>query len=333
MASWKSKVARPISVYVKTIGGWAFLGQSAESLKTLPSDPLKILDGLDKQYDIAVRAYVQNIPEMYRKLAIDQINSGVMAGSRSRLQGEDDDEFALRKKMVQNQVKALTMLINDTDTLTMGWSIDPQKEKNTFIDFSLTALPGTKMSKQFADVSSMKSDFAGFLVPDAAITLNVATKIAPEDADQVVASLKTVRTKVMAELDKDATLDAGGKTAVKEAVGELMDAVLATFESGKIDGGAALLLQPKSLQFVAGAYVADGAALEGSIKKLVKLAQSDPNFPGEVKFDVETYKGIHFHQINVPLPDPQAAAVFGEKLNVFVGMGPKTPTWPSARIA
>ena len=40
-------------------------------------------------------------------------------------------------------------------------------------------------------------------------------------------------------------------------VGEVFDAIKATFESGKIDAGATLNVSDKSMALVVGAYVAD----------------------------------------------------------------------------
>ena len=85
----------------------------------MPKDPTKLFGGLDKSYDVAVRLYVQNVPELYRSLLIDQLRMGVEAGLDSR-RSESDEAYAARKKMVETQIEALTKAINDVDQLTLG---------------------------------------------------------------------------------------------------------------------------------------------------------------------------------------------------------------------
>src|SRR5207245_1048500 len=104
--------------------GWAFLGPSPESLADVPQEPLKLLGSLPRTYEVAVRLYVQNIPDMYRTLAIDQLKAGMQEGL-ARNQDEEDDDYALRKRVVANQVQRLATAIHETDQLTLGWALDP----------------------------------------------------------------------------------------------------------------------------------------------------------------------------------------------------------------
>ncbi len=62
-------------IFAKETGGWGFFGQSPDALAGLPKDPTKLLSGLDKSYDIAVKLHVQNIPDLYRSLLVDQLPS------------------------------------------------------------------------------------------------------------------------------------------------------------------------------------------------------------------------------------------------------------------
>jgi hypothetical protein len=67
----------PQPMFLKQQGAWTFIGQTKESLKELPGQPDQLLEGLNTQYDIAVRAFVQNIPAHFKQMAIGQINSAL----------------------------------------------------------------------------------------------------------------------------------------------------------------------------------------------------------------------------------------------------------------
>ena len=82
--------------------------------------------------------------------------------------GEDEIAFEVRKKMAQAQLKQMEELIKDLDQFTIGWAIDPTA-KTTYLDFSMTAIATSPIAKQFAEMANIKSDYGGFLLPDAAI--------------------------------------------------------------------------------------------------------------------------------------------------------------------
>jgi hypothetical protein len=168
-----------------------------------------------------------------------------------------------------------------------------------------------------------ESSHAGFELPGAAMTLGLTTRMDPSDIDQVNALLDTVKAKAFDEIDKDGDLDTDSKKAkAKDVIGGLIDVIAKTCEAGKLDGGAALVLEPKQMSFVVGGLIAEPKSLETSLRKLVELAEDEPDFP-EVKFDAETYKGIVFHTLSVPVPadEEEARQVLGEKLDVVVGIG------------
>jgi hypothetical protein len=310
-------------VFVKEKNGWAFVGQTTEALESVPKDPTQLFGGLEKSYDVAARLYVQNVPELYRTLLIDQMRMGVEA-SLSRQTDESDEAFESRKKMVATQIEALSKAINDVDQLTLGVALDT-KLKNAHIDLSVSVLPGSDSAKQIAQVQSGTSDFAGFLVPEAAASLNLTAKIEKTQGDQIVTALKTFREQTLKHIEtNDKLTDESSKKLAKEMVGQVFDAIDATIESGKIDAGATLNLSDKAMALVVGAYVADPKPLEDALKKFAKLAEKEPNFPG-IKFDADKHGNVRFHTATIPVPESEEISkVLGTKLDVGVGIGPKS---------
>ena len=328
--------AGPMPLFLKEVEGWAFISQNPEGLAKAPKDPTKLLGGLDKQYDVAIRLGVQNIPEAFRQLAIDQIKLGV-EGGLDQLPNETDEQYETRSKLTEKQMDALATMINELNDVTLGFSIDQQGRK-TFFDFSMTAIAGSKTAKQFASSGSKGSKLAGFVMPDAVASLHINSTSEPgaEDLDQFAAMFKNLRAQVENEIDKEGGLgDEKVKGVVKGVVAEVMDVVEATVKKGRMNGGAVVVGEgPFSL--VAGGFVADGSKLEDAVKKLVELAKKEPDFP-EVKINAETYKDLRFHTVAIPIPDDedqseilgkalgdpvQAVAAFGKE-SAFVGAGPK----------
>ncbi len=309
-------------IYVKESNTWAYLSTSPEPLATLPKNGGDLFDGLEKTYDIAGRLHVQNVPEVFRTMLIDQLRVGVEAGL-ARQPGESDEAYDTRKKMVETQIDSLTDAINDLDTLTLGL-IANREAKTAQLDLSFTAVAGTETAKQLGKVKPTTSRFAGFLQPDAAASLNLTTELAGSDAAQFVSGLEAIRGQAMQQIEgEDRLPDEASKKLAREMVGQVFDAIKATFESGKIDAGATLQASDKELSLVVGAYVADTKSVEDALKNFAKLTADEADFP-QIKFDAEQHAGVHFHttKINVPA-DHKIAKVVGEQLDVAVGIGDK----------
>lgn len=312
-----------MQVFVKEHNTWAYVSTSTEPLSDLPNDGGKLFDGLEKTYDVAGRLHVQNVPEVFRTMLVDQLRAGVAAGL-ARQPDESDEAFESRSEAVNAQIDSLTKVINDLEQLTLGLGMDPQG-KTAHLDLSFSALAGTETAKQLNQTKPMASSFGGFLVPEAAASGNLTMQLGEADAEQFVAALDAIRTQAMTQIEGDGQLsDNDSKKLASEMVNEVFDAIEATFRAGKIDVGATLELDEESMALVVGAHVADPGSLEEALKKYAKLAAGEPGFP-EIKFDAAKHAGIRFHSASIDVPgDRKIAKVFGDTLDVSVGIGADT---------
>lgn len=310
----------PEPIYIKEQGGWAFIAQSKEALAHVPDDPVALLGGLDSEYEIGVRAYVHNIPAQMRQTAIDWIQSGAQQ-QLENVPVEDDQQAEIQKKLVDNGLQQFQVLIDETDTVTVGWKIDAEA-KTTYLDFAMTAVPDTTLARRMEALAETTSQHTGFIQPDAAVTVHFSQTMTQEDIDQTLPVLATIKARALEELDHDEELsdDVVARSAAKKALGSLFDVIESTIEAGKLDGGAVLVLEPRSVAFVAGGYVANGADLEELFKRLVELGASDEDFP-EVQWDADEHGDVRMHTMTVPVDDEEAQDVLGEDVEVAVGIG------------
>lgn len=311
------------SIFAKEQTGWVYLAQKAEQLSAkLPMDPSKLLAGLDQKYNVAVQVNMTNLPREIKQTAVSLIKSQAEAQLRDGI-GNAADREAL-EKVSRNSVNTIVALIEETDQITLGWGVD-RTAKSTHLDLSMTAVAGTTSAKRLALAGDSKSAFAGFLMPDAAVTLNMTQKLLKEDIDQYNSLLKPLRAQALKEIDNDVEVPAELKAEAKEVLGSLIDVLQATIESGKIDAGASLFLEPKALSFASGLYVADGATLEKTVKKgAAILAKTEAEFP-KVNFDAEKHAGVSFHTFTIPVPEGEGEArqLLGDQLDVVLGTGAK----------
>ena len=97
-----------------------------------------------------------------------------------------------------------------------------------------------------------------------------------------------------------------------------------TIASGKMDGGAVLMLND-GVAFAAGGYIADGKDVDAAFKELVELAKNEPDFP-EVQFNAGSHAGVTFHTLSMPIPEgeDETRQALGDKIEVVLGTGDKS---------
>ena len=314
------------SVYVREKAGWAYVTQEKDA--ALPEDPSKSIAGLSKDYDIAARIYLQNVPPDQKKVWTEKFGQFMQMAAAMQQQAGDNPLAKLGQNNVQAQVAAIERLLNEADQITIGWKLDRQA-KNTHLDFTVTAVPGSPMDQQMQKLGQAKTNFAGFLMPDAAVTASLSGTSSPQDIEQGVNTLEQLKTKMAEAIDQDNSLkDDKDRAQVKAVAAQILDTVIKTVKTGKSDGGGVLLLAPDKLQLAVGGFNADGPGLDAAVKNLIELAKGEPKFNdvvADVKLDVATHRDVKFHQINLKLPpeaEESVKKIFGDVVELYIGTGP-----------
>lgn len=312
------------TIYAKEANGWAVISPSREAVQEGIEGAEELVQSLTGTYDLAARVYVENIPAEDRQMYIEQLREGMEQGLVQNPE-ESDQQFEMRKTMTQAQVEQFAQLLEETEQMTVGWSLD-SKEERMFLDFEMTAAEGSDLARQLAGYRDLTTDYAGFYEPDAAATITFAADIAQEDIAETTQMLEGLRVQLMQQIENEADLpDEQAREVVKAAVGDFFDAFAATVKEGKLDGGAVLNMSPESVTFVAGGRVADPGKVESGLKKLEALAEQDEQFPG-ISWNAQSHGEISFHTMEVPVPqhEEKARQLFGDTLEVAIGTGGKS---------
>lgn len=315
-------------LFVKQQDTYAFCSTSTAALANAPANPQESFAKLLKDYDIGAHVSVTNVPEMYRQFAVQAMQAG-MQQQMVKQESETDEEFELRRQMAETQLKQMEQMINEIDAITLGWAVDAEQQR-TFLDFSYFVKPDSKLARQLTAYEDTRTNFAGFYQPDMAATATFAMKGDPslfeEDMAQFDTMLATMRQQANKAIDENEELadEQEARDALKDAVGNLIDAFGSTIKSGQMDGGAAVDIRQDSLTLVAGLFVKDPAKLEEGLKKLDAAGQKRKDARvSEVKWNSASHAGVNFHTITVPVPEDQEAPrrMLGEKAEIAVGIG------------
>ena len=311
------------SAFVKEQSGWAFVAESSEHLTDLPKDPSALLGTLPKTYNVAGKLLVQNVPQELLQTAIDEIKVGIQRALENQPRNPNLDQEAL-KKTTDDALKQIEQIFNEGEDVTIGLAIDAAG-KRTYLDVIVNVKEGSELAKQMALNTDLKSGFSGVLLPEAAVTMNFVAKLSEADIAQVGTAFTTVRAQAATQIDDDPNLSAEQRQVAKDVLLKMIDVFEQTAKTGKLDGGAALVLEPKAMNFVLGGYVADGPAFEKAIRQILDLAKSEPNVP-KVQFNAGKLGNVTLHKTAIPVPpgEGEARNLLGEQLDVVLGIGPQS---------
>jgi hypothetical protein len=307
-------IGPPLVVQQK--GDWAvasIMTPAGDDLAKAPADPLKLLGDLPKKYDLAVRFSVKDVPEPIRQqiLAMLQMRAAMFP------QGGGGGMSPLGGLMGANQgVQRLGEMLNELDEWLFGLNIDPSTNK-TYLDIEYTAKADTKLAKDLAGVKPAKSKFTGFDLPEAALTMRKTVPINDADAAQAKTMLTTFHQSFIGAIESQGLSD-DQLALAKQAADDVLDVLQKTIDSKKNDGGLALVLEPASVTLVAGGQIAEGAKLEGLLKKLV---EADSDATKVIKLNTDKHEGVRFHTLTVPVPEPKLVPLVGETLEIVIGIG------------
>ena len=303
-------------IVIRGKGKWAFISANAEMLEDLPEDPAKLVSDIGDEYGVAVKAYVQRIPAALRSQAIELMEQA-FDETYENLPGPAAE---FQRRMNENSLNQLAGMIQQSDEIFLGLAAD-KKGKRLYADFSFTGQKGSDLAKGLTAGKGAKTDFSSFLKMDeAALTFNAASKVSGADAENAKGTFGVIKDELGNMLAEDANLSEEDADLLESFVGDMLDVVMATIDSGKMDMGGAVLLGEEGLNVVGAGHLADAKKLEAAVKKLVD-AKGDQLPPVvDLELDAEKYKGVTFHKLSGSIPEDEAQSILGETTTLAVGI-------------
>ena len=188
-------------------------------------------------------------------------------------------------------------------------------------DVSVTAVTGTKMDRQMDLLKQAKSRFTGFAMDSAAVSMNMATQMLPEDIDSTVAMIEPLLEEMNSEIDDTDDIGDEAKPAVKRLANSLVEVIIDTLKTGKFDSGMSMMFDDAGMNMIAAAHIADGAKLEQNIKEIAAMLEGKPNAP-KLRLNADQHAGVRFHVLSVTVPEEEEEArkALGDSLEIAIGI-------------
>jgi len=239
--------------------------------------------------------------------------------------GEGGEEFAIRKAIVQNIGNSIIPAVRQADDVSLGWKLD-RKTGRTYLDLTVEALPGTPLAERFAQTARLKTNFAGFKTPAAALSANWVGQASVEEAAAAAKVVQMVRDRAM-RLAKQPGLTSDALKTRRDLVGRLFDVAAVTAAGGRSDGAVSLVVRPDRVTLIAGAYVADGRKLQSVVKPVLQYLSGRHEALANLKLNAATCQGVSLHTLSIPAPTntdrDKFIRMFGKSMEIVLGFGPQ----------
>ncbi len=305
------------TLFAKQKGEWAVLSDSEDSINAAKDDPSSHIADLAKKYLISVRGNVQNVPAERRNQFLGAMR-GLVTLALSAQPGNAEQQ-AMQQTSVKQMFDGLDKMSKELDTLVIGLGIDADS-KSLFLDIETRAVDGTELATKCAAMKNVKSNFAGFALPGAAMTMLAAGKSDDDTVAQGKEMLAKVKEGAAKQLDDNEGLSDKQKELGKQLLNDALDVARQTMELKKSDCGMSVVLDDNP-SFIVGSLIAAGDKLDATFKKLVKEIITDkPEVESMIKLNAETYDDVKFHVVTIPVPAAEAKAVFGDAVQIVIGV-------------
>jgi len=323
-------------LFVREGKGWAFFADKPEALAGTAADPAKLIAGLPQQYDWALRLNVSGVSDECREKFIECLKQ---RGKKCLERKKDGKKRLAVRRLIGRQIlERIDTASKEIEQITIGCALD-HDARTAYLEVTVTALEGTSVAKQFAELKQAKTEFAGFQLPDAAVTGGIACRRLDVNDDDVTAVFKAIRAAAFERIKDKIESEEKAERARKFVAGMLRVGA-ETVASGRVDRAGSLVLGPDAVTVLGGRYVADGRKLEKTLGLLVQAARKKhPDFVEKhFKPNAEEFKGVRLHVLSIPITDKckhrdKAVGLVGKNLDVVVGIGRQSACFAAGRDA
>jgi len=317
-------------LYVQARGpDWAVGVETQEALAAVPEQlPEEARQKLPEAWTIGASVLVKHIAPEQRRQWAERLRAETLRELTPR-PGESEEDFKVRKWLSEWLVDWAASALDQVEQLQIGLGMDGKAEA-LVVEMAVQPAAGSALAEAVQKAGQVQTAFGGVLLPEAALSAHAVLRYPAGEFHQVAPLIQMLKVRALQQRPR---LDLSAEQAQwqRELTTALWDLVEKTLKCGRAEGAFSVLLQPDQFTLLAGAYVADGRALEKLLDRAV--AEARKQRPAEVdryvKLRAHEVQGVHLHLVRFPVPAEALRRealiqLFGPEVELVVGTGPES---------
>ncbi len=250
-----------------------------------------------------------------RLKAFDKIRKELL-GAAKKKEGEAQTAFDLRDGSFKQVVAELERFYAESSSIDFLWRLDNEK-KTGALDILLAALPNTPLAASAELVKNEPSAYALVSSQGAAISMTSKLTLDPLRKEHAAELAKLVKNHVEQLIDSDAKKEAAQKTADKDSLAILFEAMADVAEQGELTGCL------RSWGTGNGHFDTLGALKIPDTAKYLKLLEKIKAAAGPitVELNVDKVGEVEIHKIVSPGVQANLAEIIAADGSIYIGLG------------
>jgi len=300
----------PVQVCIRFANKYAYV---AAGLDRSAVEPANLLPPTSKSLTAApgelvgLTFNIDRIPDMLKQIALQQLQVQLAAAKDKKAPNETSAQAAFKAQVLEFAFQRIKMFLTQAGAAEVKVVID-RAAGDISLQGSLTAKPGTELSREITDTTNRPTAFGGINADALRTILNLAV---PEVLRQSLSAVVDEGIEQAIQKEKDPTK--------KEIARKVLTAIGPTLKAGVLDATGGITGPNAAGHFTAFAavQVKDGKGIEKALKDLCDQIPAKER--DAVKLDAETIGGISVHKI-MPRPhlDEHLRMLFGDEAAVLV---------------
>lgn len=313
---------------------WAVGAESPQALAQVAQQiPPDLLKKLPEEWTVGISLLAKNIAPDQRRQWAQRLRRDAARELTPR-PGESEEDFKIRKWLSEWLADWLASLLDQVETLQIGVGVNAQSEA-LVLEMGLQPLQGSALAEAVQKSQSTPTAFPGILRPDAALSVHGVLRYPAGEFHQIAPLVEMLKVRALQRSRPGQTPEQAQWQ--RELTTAIFDLVEKTLKSGRTEGALSVVLQPDQFTLLAGAYVADGQAVEKLLERTV--AEARKVRPAEVdqyvRLRAAKLEDVSVHVVRFPIPleaerrealvqmiGPEVELVIGTgRQRVYIGLG------------
>ena len=305
------------SQFVALRNGYAFIGQSYDTVNRNFADPVTFGGALGKRYDICVSADLRHTPKHVRDLLVGTIRNSAGAGMQRR-DDEPEAAFRVRRAQAEGNLHFIENLLKEGEEFTVGLKVDREKN-NAFLEVVIRAKPDTPFAEELLEGSGQPSYFATALDDTVPLSFSMS------------AMLNKYNRKTLTELFSVGSIEAnrglaglsqetpGEEVPELESVRSATESLKRTISQGHLDGFVQFFNNDQQkFVLVGGVKLVDATEFGAGLTDILTRAKQSAS-DTQIELSVAGHGDVVFHRITGANASRGDQNMYGGVPSLYVG--------------
>ena len=313
---------RGVSQFVSWQNGYAFIGQSIDTVDRPFADPAVFGKALAEKYDLCASANLRNTPDHIRELLLTTLRNSTQAAMQQR-DNEQEGAYRIRRAQAEGNLHTVESVLEHGEELTIGFKVDEEKN-HAFLELVVRAKPDTPFATELIEAVGKPSRFAPALDATVPLSLSISAMLNDYNRKTLSELFSVGQTEISRGLSQLPPETPKEDIPELESVRGLFDSLRATVKAGHLDGFVQFFGNAEDKFVLAGGInLVNGTGFGTGLASILERASKFAN-DVEIEVAAASHGDVVIHRVKGNRSGAGDRIMYGEAPTLYVGTDSQT---------